>query len=573
MSKVRVEQGSGGKGAGERAPSTISPVRAVPCGLWTTEQWQAVERLFEKAGFKFHTGQIEFLKRRYARKFLNCGRRWGKSRLLAAEIITHIMEMVGMGIAPRVRLVAPRHDQIREVLRYLQQYVEALGLRYVDRHMDMSDPRVLIENYRVDLRIAGKQTAHRGGYATLLCVDEARDIDAQIFFEAMRPLMLDFSGRVVIASTSKGRAWFVQYAEEIGLEPFKGIFDETMLEPYYSEIPITPGDPDSRGALWVQAPSWTNPFLPREELEAIRKEMSTERKNEDGSVETVISPIYLSEIGACILEDYGHPFPVQPIFATVKPEHRRYTRVAIGLDYGTAAAFAAIWVYKSTDGNFYVDNEIYETALSPQDQVDKLMKRGVPPGAMLVADKSLWNEDGRTPVYVIWRDYAKRRYQADWARRIIPATGEAVFERKSHVQKSRGIRQHMLDLLRTVFAEGRVIIDAHRCPNLCSEIMNARMRPNVYLDVEKPDHAIMALAYAIDYLYNLPMPKFRSIHEPFTLDELIEYQDQLARERYPKVDDEEWSIVSLGIGDDADTELRRAREDFLSQYEWYDEHD
>lgn len=545
----------------------------VPCYLWSFEQWSAIERLFERVGFVFHAGQIEFLKRRYGRKILNCGRRWGKSRVLAAEILTHIMEMVGMGIEPRVRLVAPRHDQIREVLRYLQQYAEALGLRYLDRHLDMSDPRVLIENHRVDLRIAGKQTAHRGGYATLLCVDEARDIDAQVFYEAMRPLMLDFSGRIVIASTSKGRAWFVQYAEELGLEYYKGILDESWQSPYYSEVPPNPNDPSERGAFWVQAPSWTNPFLPKEELESIKKEMSIERTNEDGTVETVLSPIYLSEIAACILDDYGHPFPVQPIYAPIKPEHRRFARVAIGLDYGTAAAFAAVWVYKSIDGNFYVDNEIYETALSPHDQVDKLVKRGIPPHAMFVADKSLWNEDGRTPVYVLWRNYAKQRYNADWAKRIIPATGEANFERKGGQKKSVGLRQHMLDLLRTVFAEGRVIIDPNRCPNLISEIMNARMKPNVYLDVEKPDHAIMALAYAIDYLYNLPMPKYRAVDAPISLDEIIQYQAEKSKYEYPKVDDDEWSIVSLGISDDSDDDLRRQKEDYLSQFEWYERYE
>lgn len=544
----------------------LMEVRSVPCYVWSPEQWEAVVGLFEKLGFVFHAGQREFLMRRYGKKFLNCGRRWGKSRVLAAEIITHIMEMVGMGIEPRVRLVAPRHDQIREVLRYLALYAQALGLSYRDRHLEMTDPRVLIENYRIDLRIAGKQTAHRGGYATLLCIDEARDIDASIFYEAMRPLMLDFSGRIVIASTARGRAWFVQYAKECGVEYFEGIFDESQEEPYYFDI--TPHG-EERGVFWVQAPSWTNPFLPKKELEEIKRELSIVRKNDDGTEEVIYSPVYLSEIAACIIDDYGHPFPIQPIYAPVEPEQRAFSRVAIGLDYGWTAAFAAVWVYKSPDGRFYVEKEIYETSLSPQDQVDKLVRKGIPSNAILVADKALWNEDGRTPVYVLWREYAKQRYRLNWNGKIVPATGEANFEKSKSVQKTKRLRQHMLDLLRTMFAEGRVVIDPNRCPNLVLEITNAKLKPNVYLDVEKPDHAIMALAYAIDYLYNLPMPTYRSYDHPFTLDEIIKYQDKLRKYDYPKIDNDEISIVSLGITDDHETEDLKRKYDYLSQFEWY----
>ncbi|GIW60676.1 MAG: hypothetical protein KatS3mg087_1742 [Patescibacteria group bacterium] len=233
-------------------------------------------------------------------------------------------------------------------------------------------------------------------------------------------------------------------------------------------------------------------------------------------------------------------------------------------------------MYKHIDGNFYAADEVYETSLSPQDQVDRIIARGIPVNAMLVADKSIWNRDGRKPVHQIWREYAQRKYRQNWNGRLVPATGEAHFERSASLtSQKRGVRQHMLELLRSVLNEGKLIIDPMRCPNLVSEIVNAKMRPNTYLDIEKPDHAIMALAYAIDYLYNLPMPNYRSNQYQFTLEELIEYQDKKRREESNLPFEDTISILSLGASSDDDEFIHRRREatDYWKQYEWVDEDD
>jgi len=541
-------------------------------GYWIDDvAWGRLELLFRRAGIEFHRVQVDFLRRSYRYRFLVGGRRLGKSVVIAASVLIHILECLSSGREPRVRLIAPRHDQLKETVRYLEQMCRGLGLRFENRHSDPLDPRFMVEGHRIDLRIAGKQTAHRGGWASLVCIDEARDMDGTVFFEAVRPMLLDVAGQLVVVSSPRGRNWFIQYAESLGLEYYRGVFDINSSDYFVSEVL----SPDS--ACLIQAPSWVNPFISRQDIEQMLDEMSVVRvDSESGKQERTVSPIFLSEVAAAILDDYGHPFPIQPIFAEVGRDKKQLSRLAIGLDYGTEAAFAAIWVYKHIDGNFYAADEVYETALSPQDQVDRLIARGVPQHAMLVADKSLWNRDGRKPVHQIWREYAQRKYHQNWNGRLVPATGDANFERGSSLtSQKRGVRQHMLELLRSVLNEGRLIIDPLRCPNLVSEIVNAKMRPNTYLDIEKPDHAIMALAYAVDYLYNLPMPNYRSVQHQFTLEELIEYQDKKRSQESSVPFDDAVSILSLGTSSDDDELVHRRREasDYWTRYEWVDEND
>ena len=225
-------------------------------------------KMFERAGFVFHEGQIEFLRRSYKYRFFIGGRRLGKSVLLASTILVHLLESIACGQEPRVRLIAPRHDQIKETVRYLEQLCQGLGLHYENRHTDPLDPRFLVEGYRVDLRIGGKQAAHRGGWASLLCIDEARDIDGTVFFEAIRPLLLDVGGQLAIVSTPHGRNWFIQYAESLGLSYRREPFSLDERTPYYSEsFGLEP-------AFLVHAPSWVNPYLSQRDLEQMYQEMS-----------------------------------------------------------------------------------------------------------------------------------------------------------------------------------------------------------------------------------------------------------------------------------------------------------
>ncbi len=76
-------------------------------GYWIDDvAWGRLELLFRRAGIEFHRVQVDFLRRSYRYRFLVGGRRLGKSVVIAASVLIHILECLSSGREPRVRLIA-----------------------------------------------------------------------------------------------------------------------------------------------------------------------------------------------------------------------------------------------------------------------------------------------------------------------------------------------------------------------------------------------------------------------------------------------------------------------------------
>lgn len=471
--------------------------RALPRGRWRESVRDRFLGWLLDAGIQLHEGQRWLLERRYKEKYIIAGRRYGKSEYLAVEIIAHLVEMRMMGIEPKIRLVAPRHDQIRATVDALERDARMLGLSWEDKTRDTTDPRVIVDGVEIALRVANSQEAHRSAHATLLCLDEVRDIHENVFREAMRAMLLDYDGHVVFATSARGWSWFVHRAMEKGIRVKEEGFMWGENEIYRDEVP--------NEVAWLQAPSWMNPFIPKKDIYEMWKD------------EYRISPsIARQELGAAILRDYGHPFPHPPIYDAVNKAdlNWRYGLWVIGADYGASAAMAAIWVCKGLNGKYYVDREVYvDNTTDSTQQMRLIAERGVTKDMWIIADKSIWNRDVRGPIVQHWRKAA--REILGFEPRIVPATGEAKLRsvQQDPTRKPPGLRAHMLALLREKLAHEEIIINRDQCPNLVHEITNAQAVPGKYLDIAKPDHAIMALAYAIDFLDPIPTPKIRSFDD------------------------------------------------------------
>lgn len=471
--------------------------RALPRGRWRESVRDRFLGWLLDAGIQLHEGQRWLLERRYKEKYIIAGRRYGKSEYLAIEIIAHLIEMRSMGIEPKIRLVAPRHDQIRATVDALERDARMLGLSWDDKTRDTTDPRVIVDGVEVALRVANSQEAHRSAHATLLCLDEVRDIDETVFREAMRAMLLDYDGHVVFATSARGWSWFVHRAVEKGIRVREEGFMWGENDLYRDEVP---GE-----AAWLQAPSWMNPFIPKADIQEMWND------------EYKISPaVARQELGAAILRDYGHPFPHPPIQDTIDKNDPtwRYGLWVVGADYGASAAMAAIWVCKGLNGKYYVDREVYvDNTTDSSQQMRLIVDKGVTKDMWIVADKSIWNRDVRGAIVQHWRKAARDLLGFDV--RIVPATGEAKLRsvQQDPTRKPPGLRAHMLALLREKLAHGEIIVRPDGCPNLMHEIVHATAVPGKYLDITKPDHAIMALAYAIDFLDPIPTPKIRSFDD------------------------------------------------------------
>lgn len=132
-------------------------------------------------------------------KVLDCGRRWGKTRL-------GVMECMGIAaIGGRAWWVAPSY-KMSEVgwrpLRRLASRIPGSEIRKVDRQV------LLPGGGEVSVRSADNPDSLRGEGLDYVVLDECAFMQEMAWNEALRPALADRQGRALFISTPKGRNWF-----------------------------------------------------------------------------------------------------------------------------------------------------------------------------------------------------------------------------------------------------------------------------------------------------------------------------------------------------------------------------
>ena len=205
---------------------------------------------------------------------LACGRRWGKTELVKTVLIEPALRGYPTGY------FAPSYKFVLEVWNGLVRTLSPLIAR-----RDFSQKRIelithgVIEMWTMDDPDAGRSRKYKTAV-----IDEAGLIPnlIQIFQEAIRPTLMDYSGSAWFPGTPKGHNDFWRMYETAGDTP--------------------------EWARW-QRPTHDNPFIPTAELDAAKTDMTENR--------------YRQEILAEFLEDGAGVF--------------RYVRRAV---YGQAPALA-----------------------------------------------------------------------------------------------------------------------------------------------------------------------------------------------------------------------------------------
>lgn len=132
-------------------------------------------------------------------KVLDCGRRWGKTRLGVMECI----DVAANG--GRAWWVAPSY-KMSEVgwrpLRRLASRIPGSEIRKVDRQV------LLPGGGEVSVRSADNPDSLRGEGLDYVVLDECAFMQEMAWNEALRPALADRQGRALFISTPKGRNWF-----------------------------------------------------------------------------------------------------------------------------------------------------------------------------------------------------------------------------------------------------------------------------------------------------------------------------------------------------------------------------
>jgi hypothetical protein len=182
------------------------------------------------AGWRPHPGQQAFLSSRAPVRVLACGRRWGKTEVIAAEIARMLL-----GDAPRqVLLVAPSQEQAMLGFERALEFLHRAGARPTVRRTPA--PTLVIGNSRLWARSAARGGMFlRGRKAHLIIVDEAAYVPEAVVAEALIPMLADTGGRLALISTPRGKNYFYRYYLQ--------------------------GQEDGIRVWSLRSPSWHNPLL------------------------------------------------------------------------------------------------------------------------------------------------------------------------------------------------------------------------------------------------------------------------------------------------------------------------
>jgi hypothetical protein len=204
------------------------------------------DALFAQLGYEPHQGQLAVHRSKAKRRVLACGVRWGKSLSAAVEAVAAAME-------PRLRsmgwVVAPTLDLADKVYREIALLV-AERLRHRIVEMKQHEKKLVLRNLGGGLSEIRAKTAENpvsllGEGLDWVIIDEAARLKPAIWNSFLAQRLIDKDGWALMISTPKGKSWF----HDMWRRGQAGV------------------DPDF--ASW-NAPSWQNPHLNRELIEAER---------------------------------------------------------------------------------------------------------------------------------------------------------------------------------------------------------------------------------------------------------------------------------------------------------------
>lgn len=217
-------------------------------------------------GWKPHPSQRAWLLDDHAVKVAACGRRWGKTEASAVDVATFAIAFDGS----IQMIVAPTYDQSKLITRTVESLL--LGNPHTRRrtHITRSPyTEIRFGRSRISARTADEDGRNlRGHSADRVVVDEAAFVRDEVVEEVIGPMLADRNGRLVMVSTPFGKNHF--YRSFVEGQGDAGRRDNDPASPRRSSLL------SSRVSAF-RFPSWTNPHISREYIEAQRA-VITERQ-------------------------------------------------------------------------------------------------------------------------------------------------------------------------------------------------------------------------------------------------------------------------------------------------------
>lgn len=371
-----------------------------------------------------------------------CGRRWGKTRLGVAMTTADAL------CGGRAWWVAPTYKIANEGWLLLKR----LAVRIPGANISRSDRIIEMPNGgTAEVRSADNPDSLVGAGLTSVVLDEAADMQAEAWGESLRPALADRRGSAMFITTPKG-------------------FSNWTYMDLWERC-----DEDPKNWHRWRMPSWTNPFLPPDEIEQMKRDMNPAKFSQEVAAEFVsmegrVFPDFTRERHA------AWPVPFEPELPVV-----------LGWDFGyRVTAIVACQVDKHGALRIFEDAELNETSTH---KASEWVKRQ--PWAnritMIGCDPAAQSHDIQTglPDVQILRGHFP-------AARVVFSTAPA---HRNPEARAGFIR----DRLWNVAGERRIIVDP-RCKNVIRMFESSVYRDTATKDEPEKDSVIDHMRDALGYL-------------------------------------------------------------------------
>lgn len=381
---------------------------------------------------KFHPAQSQIASDKHRFRVICCGRRFGKTTLAIEEI----KGCAALRPGSRIAYIAPTYQQARDIAwaQLKKELVQAADLINESR-LEIK----LVNGSLIFLRGWEAIETLRGQKFDLIVLDEVammRNFWAH-WQEVIRPTLTDTKGEGIFISTPKGFNHFYE------------LYQFENKDTDYKSFHFT---------------SYDNPFIPKEELDKARLEVTEDRFAQE----------YLADfrkVEGLVYKEFDrsrHLFD-EPGFAGDK---FIVAKTFGGHDFGTHSPCASITILKDTDGVYWVTEEFYKPGLTDSQQADYVAALG-------------WNEAYPDPESLSGILEMKKR-------------GINVRD----VIKNKDSVRNGINKVRELFKSGRLYIHSS-CVNLIWELETYAYpeKKDLHNEDENPikenDHALDALRYAL----------------------------------------------------------------------------
>jgi PBSX family phage terminase large subunit len=275
----------------------------------------------QKEAFSFHPSQGSIAADTHRYRVVNCGRRFGKTKLA-------VWEMLGCALAEkdrRIAYLAPTYQQARDIAWLELKQITAPVAKAVN------ESRLEIEVKTTDggtsfIVLRGWESVEtlRGQKFHMLVIDEIAQMRSfwEGWQEVLRPALTDYRGSVLFLSTPKG---------------FNHFYDLYRMEAK---------DADFKSFHFT---SYDNPYMPREELDKARLELT-----EDRFAQEYLADFRKTE--GLVYKEFDRARHV--ISETQLPPH--FAEIIAGVDFGFTHPAAVMFIGKDHDSRYFLFQEFYK---------------------------------------------------------------------------------------------------------------------------------------------------------------------------------------------------------------------